>query len=96
LLSGTGVQPTFTGTNAVALKAASSLIKTAAEAKSQTLPKVTVEAENEYDPEYYADPHNKDYVIPNATRHQDRHADHGNAIEYSGDFQAGVEGSAGH
>ncbi|MEQ1740723.1 MAG: TonB-dependent siderophore receptor, partial [Methyloglobulus sp.] len=34
-----------------------------------TLPKVTVEAdaENGYDPEYYADPYNKDYVIPNAT-----------------------------
>jgi iron complex outermembrane recepter protein len=32
-----------------------------------TLPKVTVEADSEYDPEYYADPYNKDYVIPNAT-----------------------------
>lgn len=34
-----------------------------------TLPKVTVEADAEqaYDPEYYADPYNKDYVIPNAT-----------------------------
>jgi iron complex outermembrane recepter protein len=31
-----------------------------------TLPKVTVEADAEYDPEYYADPYNKDYVIPNA------------------------------
>ncbi len=32
-----------------------------------TLPKVTVEADAAYDPEYYADPYNKDYVIPNAT-----------------------------
>jgi iron complex outermembrane recepter protein len=32
-----------------------------------TLPKVTVEADAEYDPEYYTDPYNKDYVIPNAT-----------------------------
>ncbi|MGB7210183.1 MAG: TonB-dependent receptor plug domain-containing protein, partial [Pyrinomonadaceae bacterium] len=32
-----------------------------------TLPKVTVEADSEYDPEYYTDPYNKDYVIPNAT-----------------------------
>ncbi|MEQ1486834.1 TonB-dependent siderophore receptor, partial [Methyloglobulus sp.] len=32
-----------------------------------TLPKVTVEADSVYDPEYYADPYNKDYVIPNAT-----------------------------
>ncbi len=32
-----------------------------------TLPKVTVEADTAYDPEYYADPYNKDYVIPNAT-----------------------------
>ncbi len=32
-----------------------------------TLPKVTVEADSAYDPEYYADPYNKDYVIPNAT-----------------------------
>ncbi|NOU45310.1 MAG: TonB-dependent receptor plug domain-containing protein [Methyloglobulus sp.] len=32
-----------------------------------TLPKVTVEADAEYDPEYYADPYNQDYVIPNAT-----------------------------
>jgi iron complex outermembrane receptor protein len=33
----------------------------------QTLPKVTVEADSAYDPEYYADPYNKDYVLPNAT-----------------------------
>jgi iron complex outermembrane recepter protein len=32
-----------------------------------TLPKVTVEADSAYDPDYYADPYNKDYVIPNAT-----------------------------
>ncbi|NOU44489.1 MAG: TonB-dependent siderophore receptor, partial [Methyloglobulus sp.] len=32
-----------------------------------TLEKVTVEAESAYDPEYYADPYNKDYVLPNAT-----------------------------
>ncbi|NOU21774.1 MAG: TonB-dependent siderophore receptor, partial [Methyloglobulus sp.] len=32
-----------------------------------TLPKVTVEADSAYDPEYYADPYNKDYVLPNAT-----------------------------
>jgi iron complex outermembrane receptor protein len=32
-----------------------------------TLPKVTVEADSAYDPEYYSDPYNKDYVIPNAT-----------------------------
>ncbi|NOS74891.1 MAG: TonB-dependent receptor, partial [Methyloglobulus sp.] len=32
-----------------------------------TLPKVTVEADAEYDPDYYADPYNKDYVLPNAT-----------------------------
>ncbi|NOS74129.1 MAG: TonB-dependent receptor, partial [Methyloglobulus sp.] len=32
-----------------------------------TLPKVTVEADSAYDTEYYADPYNKDYVLPNAT-----------------------------
>jgi iron complex outermembrane recepter protein len=32
-----------------------------------TLPKVTVEADAEYDTEYYTAPYNKDYVIPNAT-----------------------------
>ncbi len=32
-----------------------------------TLEKVTVEADSAYDPEYYADPYNKDYVLPNAT-----------------------------
>jgi iron complex outermembrane recepter protein len=32
-----------------------------------TLEKVTVEADSAYDPEYYADPYNQDYVIPNAT-----------------------------
>ncbi len=37
--------------------------------EGQVMPKVTVEADAEYDydPEYYADPYNKDYVIPNAT-----------------------------
>jgi iron complex outermembrane recepter protein len=30
------------------------------------LPKVTVEADSAYDSEYYTDPYNKDYVIPNA------------------------------
>jgi iron complex outermembrane recepter protein len=33
----------------------------------QTLPKVTVEADSAYDPDYYTDPYNKDYVLPNAT-----------------------------
>ncbi|NOU20188.1 MAG: TonB-dependent receptor [Methyloglobulus sp.] len=37
------------------------------ESSDTTLPKVTVEANAEYDAEYYADPYNKDYVIPNAT-----------------------------
>ncbi|NOT13438.1 MAG: TonB-dependent receptor plug domain-containing protein, partial [Methylococcaceae bacterium] len=32
-----------------------------------TLEKVTVEADSAYDPEYYADPYNKDYMLPNAT-----------------------------
>ncbi|WP_036307503.1 STN domain-containing protein, partial [Methyloglobulus morosus] len=32
-----------------------------------TLPKVTVDADATNDVEYYADPYNKDYVIPNAT-----------------------------
>ncbi|MBK8815572.1 MAG: TonB-dependent receptor [Methylococcaceae bacterium] len=35
--------------------------------EGQVMPKVTVEADSAYDPEYYADPYNKDYVIPNAT-----------------------------
>ncbi|NOU21386.1 MAG: TonB-dependent siderophore receptor, partial [Methyloglobulus sp.] len=35
--------------------------------EGQIMPKVTVEADSAYDPEYYADPYNKDYVIPNAT-----------------------------
>ena len=46
------------------------LVKAAAEIdsnESQVMPKVTVEADSAYDPEYYADPYNKDYVIPNAT-----------------------------
>ena len=32
-----------------------------------TLEKVTVEADSAYDPDYYADPYNQDYVLPNAT-----------------------------
>jgi iron complex outermembrane recepter protein len=46
------------------------LVKAAAEidnSEGQVMPKVTVEADSEYDPEYYADPYNKNYVIPNAT-----------------------------
>ncbi|NOT11196.1 MAG: TonB-dependent siderophore receptor [Methylococcaceae bacterium] len=35
--------------------------------EDQVMPKVTVEADAEYDPEYYTDPYNKDYVLPNAT-----------------------------
>ncbi|MBK8815567.1 MAG: TonB-dependent receptor [Methylococcaceae bacterium] len=35
--------------------------------EGQVMPKVTVEANAEYDAEYYTDPYNKDYVIPNAT-----------------------------
>ena len=35
--------------------------------EGQVMPKVTVEADSAYDPEYYADPYNKDYVLPNAT-----------------------------
>ncbi len=41
--------------------------RTELEGTDTTLPKVTVEADAAYDPEYYADPYNKDYVIPNAT-----------------------------
>ncbi len=46
------------------------LVKAAAEIdsnESQVMPKVTVEADSAYDPEYYTDPYNKDYVLPNAT-----------------------------
>ncbi len=35
--------------------------------EGQMMPKVTVEADAEYDPEYYADPYNKDYVLPNSS-----------------------------
>lgn len=67
LLEGSGVKAVSTGENAFALKAATGLIKTTAEAnEGETLPKVTVEADSAYDPECYADPYNKDYVIPNA------------------------------
>jgi iron complex outermembrane recepter protein len=35
--------------------------------EGQLMPKVTVEADSEYDPEYYTDPYNKDYVLPNSS-----------------------------
>ena len=68
LLEGSGVKAVSTGENEVALKAAPGLIKTAVvTSEGETLPKVTVEADSAYDPEYYADPYNQDYVISNAT-----------------------------
>ena len=74
LLTGTGLSYRVSGNNTVILEkaAANPLVpvanpKVTEPASETTLEKVTVEADSAYDPEYYADPYNKDYVIPNAT-----------------------------
>jgi iron complex outermembrane recepter protein len=73
LLVGSGLMARETGTGSITLEKQPGVVKVAdarqpAEPPSETtLPKVTVEADAEYDTEYYADPYNKDYVIPNAT-----------------------------
>ncbi|NOU23325.1 MAG: TonB-dependent receptor [Methyloglobulus sp.] len=79
LLQGTGVTYKLKDANTVTLQkeaAPAKLIPVADtqepqsnSGEGQVMPKVTVEADAEqaFDPEYYADPYNKDYVIPNAT-----------------------------
>ena len=77
LLQGSGMAYRFVDGSTVTIEPSSNFKKTAVvdekpqsnnETRSDTtLPKVTVEADLTYDPEYYADPYNKDYVIPNAT-----------------------------
>jgi iron complex outermembrane recepter protein len=69
LLAGSGVQAVSTADNAVDLKAAPGLIKTAAEAgEGETLPKVTVEADiDPNDPYDTNNPHNKAYSVVNAS-----------------------------
>ncbi|NOU23826.1 MAG: TonB-dependent receptor [Methyloglobulus sp.] len=78
MLDGTGLNSRSTGTNAVTIEKQTAKMvnqNVALVGKEQgqgsgsgtTLPKVTVEADSSYDPDYYADPYNKDYVIPNAT-----------------------------
>mgnify|MGYP001430211810 CR=1 FL=1 len=82
LLAGSGLTPKVTSTNAITLEKTHNIrgqaetgnVKPAAvtNPKPSTndgvmLEKVTVEADSAYDPEYYTDPYNKDYVIPNAT-----------------------------
>ncbi|NOU20195.1 MAG: TonB-dependent receptor, partial [Methyloglobulus sp.] len=77
LLQGSGMAYRFVDGGTVTIEPSSNFKKTAVvDEKPQsnnetgsdtTLPKVTVEADSTYDPEYYADPYNKDYVIPNAT-----------------------------
>jgi iron complex outermembrane recepter protein len=66
VLAGTGLRAVATGNNAVAVKSEPQSYSGNA-GSDTTLPKVTVEADSAYDPEYYADPYNKDYVLPNAT-----------------------------
>jgi iron complex outermembrane recepter protein len=77
LLNGTGITYRYLDAHTVTLtKPATKRLPAAEPAKATrplpessdtTLPKVTVEADAEYDAEYYTDPYNKDYVIPNAT-----------------------------
>ena len=55
------------GANAGMLPLVQVTAKNEENSSDTSLPKVTVEADSAYDPEYYADPYNKDYVIPNAT-----------------------------
>jgi iron complex outermembrane recepter protein len=76
MLGDTGLQYRSTGVNAITVEKNPALnnpskvipVKSTPEPQSETtMEKVTVEADSSYDPEYYADPYNKDYVIPNAT-----------------------------
>ncbi|NOU44222.1 MAG: TonB-dependent receptor [Methyloglobulus sp.] len=77
LLQGSGMTYRFVDGGTVTIEPPSNFKKTAVvnekpqsnneTGSDTTLPKVTVEADSAYDPEYYADPYNKDYVIPNAT-----------------------------
>ncbi|MEQ1486790.1 TonB-dependent receptor, partial [Methyloglobulus sp.] len=82
LLAGSGLTPKVTSTNAITIEETHNArgqpetgdVKPAAVTSPKPssddgvmLEKVTVEADSAYDPEYYADPYNKDYVIPNAT-----------------------------
>ncbi|NOS75628.1 MAG: TonB-dependent receptor [Methyloglobulus sp.] len=78
MLDGTGLNSRSTGTNAVTIekqtaKMVNQNVALVGKEPGQgsggdtTLPKITVEADSAYDPEYYADPYNKDYVLPNAT-----------------------------
>ncbi len=82
LLAGSGLTPRVTSTNAITIEKTHNArgqpetgnVKPAAVTNPTPSPddgvmleKVTVEADSAYDPEYYADPYNKDYVIPNAT-----------------------------
>ena len=74
LLAGTGLSYRVSSNNTVTVEKAAvnpfvpvANPKTLEPSSETTLPKVTVEADSAYDPEYYADPYNKDYVIPNAT-----------------------------
>ncbi|NOU23798.1 MAG: TonB-dependent receptor [Methyloglobulus sp.] len=74
LLAGTGLSYRVSRNNTVTVEkaAANPFVpvanpKTLEPSSETTLEKVTVEADSAYDPEYYADPYNKDYVIPNAT-----------------------------
>jgi iron complex outermembrane recepter protein len=74
LLQGSGMAYRFVDAKTVTVEPVPSNFKKTAvvDEKPQSnndtiLPKVTVEADSAYDPEYYADPYNKDYVIPNAT-----------------------------
>jgi iron complex outermembrane recepter protein len=70
MLAGSRVEAVVTGANAVALKASSGYIKTAAEpGNGETLTKVTVEADssNPYDdPNWTNNPYNPDYNRPKA------------------------------
>ncbi|MEY4592811.1 MAG: hypothetical protein RIR18_1706, partial [Pseudomonadota bacterium] len=70
LLAGSGLVHTIAADGSISIKPAppSPKLQPVSDNSSETtLPKVTVEADSTYDPEYYADPYNKDYVIPNAT-----------------------------
>ncbi|NOU22121.1 MAG: TonB-dependent receptor plug domain-containing protein [Methyloglobulus sp.] len=66
VLTGTGLRAVATGNNAVAVKSAPPP-ESIDNGSESTLPKVTVEADASYDPDWAKDPYNPDYVLPNAT-----------------------------
>ncbi len=75
LLDGSGLSARETATGSITLEKRPRLMKVDDTSQSEkqlpiddtTLPKVTVEADSGYDPDWAKDPYNPDYVLPNAT-----------------------------